>query len=335
MKDPVTGFVYPDAWIGLCRNPLALGDVEEGLAVLCSDGTILYRGYSTGTTASAACKAAILSLGKPVRMVEIRTGCGILLSIPVCAADGTASCTKYAGDYPEDATAGIEVVATASPATRPGARILPGTGIGRFVRDTPRHRAGSFAISRDARRSIENAMKEALLEARIGGADVRLTVPRGESVAEKTLNGRMGIEGGISILGTTGIVEPWDDHLTRSVLDRVGSSDLVVLTTGRIGLRYARLLYPDHDVILAGARIGDAISRARGKVILFGLPGLILRHINPAMLEGTGCDTFEELSNRPEFGSVVTPQVRDFVRDHPAVKVVIIDRNGEIRMEIP
>jgi cobalt-precorrin-5B (C1)-methyltransferase len=334
MKDPVTGFVYPDAWIDLCRNPADLIGVGAGLAVLCSDGTVLRRGYSTGTTASAACKAAILSLCSPVERVEIRTNCGVLLSIPVFAADGTASCTKFAGDYPGDATAGIDIVATAHP-TIQGARLWPGEGIGRFVRDSPRHRAGSFAISRDARRSIEKAMKEALLELRIGGADVGLTVPLGESVAPRTLNARIGIEGGISILGTTGLVEPWDDHLTRSMLDRVGSADRVVVTTGRIGLRYARLLYPDHEVVLAGARIGEAISRARGEVILFGLPGLILRHINPALLEETGCATFEELSTWPEFEKMVTPHIQNFVRNHPAVKVVLIDRKGDVRSVTP
>ncbi|MDD1718092.1 MAG: cobalt-precorrin-5B (C(1))-methyltransferase [Methanoregulaceae archaeon] len=334
MKDPVTGFVYPDAWIDLCRNPADLIGVGAGRAVLCSDGTVLRRGYSTGTTASAACKAAILSLCTPVEMVEIRTNCGVLLSIPVCAADGTASCTKFAGDYPGDATAGIDIVATAHP-TIQGARLHPGEGIGRFARDTPRHRAGSFAISRDARRSIEKAMKEALLEVRIGGADVGLTVPLGKSVAPRTLNARIGIEGGISILGTTGLVEPWDDHLTRSMLDRVGSADRLVVTTGRIGLRYARLLYPDHEVVLAGARIGEAISRARGEVILFGLPGLILRHINPALLEETGCATFEELSTRPEFEKMVTPHIQNFVRDHPVVKVVLINRNGDVRSVTP
>ena len=335
MKDPVTGFVYPDAWIGLCRNPADLIEVGTGRAVLCSDGTVLRRGYSTGTTASAACKAAILSLRAPVETVEIRTNCGVLLSIPVCALDGKASSAKFAGDYPEDATAGIDIVATARPSLKKGARLRPGEGIGRFVRDTPRQRAGSFAISHGARRSIENAMKEALLEVCIGGADVGLVVPRGELVAVRTLNSRIGIEGGISILGTTGLVEPWDDHLTRSMLDRVGSADRVVVTTGRIGLRYARLLYPDHEVILAGARIGEAVSRARGEVILFGLPGLILRHINPALLEETGCATFEELSAWPEFEKVVTPHIQTFVRDHPAVKVVLIDRNGDVRSETP
>ncbi len=335
MKDPVTGFFYPDSWISLCRSPADCREIEAGRAVLCSDGTVLRRGYSTGTTASAACKAAILSLTEPVDSVEIRTNCGVVLSIPVRAAEGTALCTKFAGDYPGDATAGIDILATASPSSRHGARIRPGDGIGRFVRDTPRQRAGSYAISRDARRSIDNAMKEALLVSGIRGVDVGLCVPGGESVARNTLNARIGVEGGISLLGTTGLVEPWDDHLTGSMLERVRCAGRVVITTGRIGLRYARLFFPDHEVVLAGARIGEALSRAPGEAILFGLPGLILRHINPGLLDKTAYTTFEELSMSPRFEELVTPSMETFVRDHPSVKVVLIDRNGEIRSKIP
>lgn len=335
MKDPVTGFLYPDEWIRLCRSPADCREIEAGRAVLCSDGTVLRRGYSTGTTASAACKAALLSLLEPVDMVEIRTNCGVVLSIPVRAVEGTASCAKFAGDYPGDATAGIEILATAVSSIRPGARIRPGDGIGRFARDTPRHRAGSHAISRDAMRSIDRALKEGLLLSGISGADIGLSVPGGETVARKTLNARIGIEGGISILGTTGLVEPWDDHLTGSMLERVRGASRVVITTGRIGLRYARLLFPDHEVVLAGARIGEALSCAPGEVILFGLPGLILRYINPGLLDKTAYATFEELALSPEFETLVGPSVETFVRDHPSVKVVLIDRNGETRSKTP
>ncbi len=62
MRDPVSGFDYPEAWVRKCPSPDLLRLVEEGLAVLTSSGTVLRRGYTTGTTAAAACKAAVLSL---------------------------------------------------------------------------------------------------------------------------------------------------------------------------------------------------------------------------------------------------------------------------------
>ena len=83
----------------------------------------------------------------------------------------------------------------------------------------------------------------------------------------------MGVEGGLSVLGTTGLVEPWDDHLEESMRERISTSRNMVLTTGRIGIRYARLLYPDHDIILVGGKIGEALDAAKGEATLFGLPG--------------------------------------------------------------
>ena len=112
--------------------------------------------------------------------------------------------------------------------------------------------------------------------------------PTGATIAQKTLNPRMGVDGGISVLGTTGLVEPWDDHLTESTMERIAAADRPVLTTGRVGLRFSRLLFPDREVILIGGKLKDALDAARGDVILCGLPALILRHINPQILDGTG-----------------------------------------------
>jgi len=160
-------------------------------------------------------------------------------------------------------------------------------------------------------------------------------VPLGREVAAKTLNPRIGVEGGISVLGTTGLVEPWDDHLTESALERVAAADDPVLTTGRTGLRYARLRYPGREAILVGGKIGPALAAVRGHATLFGLPGLILRFIRPGILEGTGFATVEELAASPAFPGIVQETLAEFRTRFPATDVVLVDRDGKIVGESP
>jgi cobalt-precorrin-5B (C1)-methyltransferase len=85
MRDPVTGFDYPEAWVKKCSSPDLLRLAEEGLAVLTSSGTVIRRGYTTGTTAAAACKAAILSLSGVVTSVPVHIPCGLVVSVTVFA----------------------------------------------------------------------------------------------------------------------------------------------------------------------------------------------------------------------------------------------------------
>ncbi len=151
---------------------------------------------------------------------------------------------------------------------------------------------------------------------------VTLRIPHGAEIAKKTLNSRVGIEGGISVLGTTGLVEPWDDHLEESIRQRLSISCKALLTTGRIGLKYARLLFPEYETVLVGGKIGEALDAARGDVILFGLPALILRYINPHILEGTGFATIEEFSISQEFPATVQENLLRFKKEYPHIRVV-------------
>ncbi len=132
IKDPVSGFEYPHDWITGCPTPELLPLVSRGLAILTSDGTVLMRGYTTGTTAAAACKAAVLSLQSPVASVTITTPSGIVVEIPVNVTGmGSAECRKYAGDYPDDVTAGILFRAVTEKAVQ-GSRSTPARGSGGF-----------------------------------------------------------------------------------------------------------------------------------------------------------------------------------------------------------
>ena len=335
MRDPVTGFDYPDAWVEACRTPGLLPDVERGLAILTADGTVLRRGFTTGTTAAAACKAAILSLGGTVvESVPITLPCMITVEIPARGRNGEGRCVKDAGDHPSDATAGLEFIAEAE-AAEEELSLEFGEGVGRFGEDIPGHAPGSPAVSGTALSSILGACLEGLEGAGCHGARVLLRVPGGREAAARTLNPRLGIEGGISILGTTGLVEPWDEHLVASVLERVRASACPVLTTGRTGLRFSRLLFPDREVILVGGKIREALEAAGGEAILCGLPGLILRELNPGILGGTGCRTVEELLGRDGWREAVEPTLAAFHERMPGVRVVLFDRSGRVLGGIP
>jgi cobalt-precorrin-5B (C1)-methyltransferase len=329
MRDPVSGFDYPDAWVSRCISPDLLPCVQEGLAVLTSSGTVLRRGYTTGTTAAAACKAAILSLSGEVTTVPVLIPCGLIVRVPVSGSGGNASCKKFAGDYPDDVTAGCEFVAEAVP-RKAGIRFLPGVGIGRFSRDTPRFRKGDPAITPAPLTCILTSIEEAAGLQGLSGVQVRLRIPRGSVIAKKTLNPRVGVAGGISILGTTGLVEPWDDHLGESLCERLAAAHHAVLTTGRIGLRYARLLYPDREIVLVGSRIQEALAAVNGEVILFGLPGLILQFIDPDLLKGTGYDTVEEFRAAPGFPRAMQSSLAKLKKEYPHVSVVLVNRDGTI-----
>ena len=334
MLDPVSGFEYPEAWVGKCRSPDKLTLVKQGLAVLTSSGTVLVRGFTTGTTAAAVSKAAVLSLSGDVKSVPVRIPCGLVLEVPVDANGGRASGRKFGGDYPSDVTAGIEFVAEAVPYSH-GVHLVFGEGVGRFSRDTPRYKKGAPAVSPPALECLHSSVREALDITGLPGVRVTLHIPEGREVGQQTLNPRVGVEGGISVLGTTGLVEPWDDHLTESMAERVAAADHPVLTTGRVGLRYARLLFPDRDVILIGGKIGEALAASRGKVVLCGLPALILRYISPGILDGTGAATVEELSATPGFAAIVEKTLADFRRLRPDVRVILVDRNGTVIGESP
>jgi cobalt-precorrin-5B (C1)-methyltransferase len=335
MKDPVTGFEYPGSWVARCRSSHDLALAEQGLGVLTSAGTALRRGFTTGTTATAAAKAAVLSLGEDTGPVRISLPCGLVVTVPAHGHAGTGRSSKYAGDYPADVTAGLGFVAEASPADAGSITVTFGEGIGRFARDTPRFQKGTPAVSPPALSCIVRAVQEALDATGRSGIAVHITAPQGREVAQRTLNPRMGVEGGISVLGTTGLVEPWDDHLTESTMGRIAAADRPVLTTGRVGLRFSRLLFPDHEVILIGGKLKEALDAARGEVVLCGLPALILRHINPRILEGTGCPTVEELAASPQFPAILAAALKEFRQARPGVTVVLINREGAIIGESP
>ncbi|GAB7015576.1 cobalt-precorrin-5B (C(1))-methyltransferase [Methanogenium cariaci] len=330
IHDPVTGFAYPDEWVRVCADKTALEQVRQGLAVLTSKGTILKRGFTTGTTAAAACKAAVLSLRAPVSSVFISLPCGLGCEVRAEGRDGSGAARKYSGDYTNDITAELLFCARATE-TASGLTLHAGAGIGRFERTTPRYQIGDAAISHTAMQTIQGAIEEAARTLNLTGVSVALTIPDGANIGRQTLNPKVGVVGGISVLGSTGLVEPWDDHLSEDVFDRISRAAMPVLTTGRVGLRYARLLFPESEVVLVGKFMERGIEAAGGEAILCGLPALIMKFINPGILEGTGYGTVEELTMSEQWTAILEKNLTDYRQRMPNVQVVIIDREGRIQ----
>ncbi len=276
----------------------------------------LRYGFTTGACAAAAAKGATLRLfGHAVDAVEIplpwnRPGAGPVRFALVRpeAGPGWAACgvVKDAGDDP-DVTDGLEIRAAVSldpvppggrrhdhtdPAcsaqtapARTTVRIEGGHGVGRVTKPGLAVPVGQAAINPVPRSMIEAAVRAALHEARVAGPvglSVLIRVPRGEETARKTLNTRLGIVGGISILGTTGIVVPMSHDAWRAAIDtaldvaRAAGLGRVVLAHGRSSETAARALYPDlpeEAFVLMGDHVGhalDAASRRGLGVVLAG-----------------------------------------------------------------
>ena len=177
----------------------------------------LKRGHTTGTCAAAATKAATEALltGKPVELVRIHTPKGITLDLPVedmHIEDGYVTCAvrKDGGDD-IDATHGTLVYSKVSKAES-GINIDGGFGVGRVTRKGLDQPVGNAAINRVPRSMIKEAVEDVRFSSDYkGGFDIVISVPEGEEIAKKTFNPRLGITGGISILGTSGIVEPMSE----------------------------------------------------------------------------------------------------------------------------
>jgi cobalt-precorrin-5B (C1)-methyltransferase len=177
----------------------------------------LRRGWTTGACATAAAKAAFQALltgsfpdPVTIRLPRGETPAFALLRYRVDAASATASVLKDAGDDP-DVTHGAEIVATVRhlPAGS-GVRFKAGPGVGMVTRAGLPVPPGEPAINPVPRRMMQEALAE-VAEAHGAEADleVEISVPGGEALAQKTWNPRLGIVGGLSILGTTGIVVPF------------------------------------------------------------------------------------------------------------------------------
>ncbi len=340
--DPVSGMAIPTEWVEKSQDPDVLEKVKSGLWALLSDGALLRRGFTTGTTAAAACKGAVISLNGNVRKVSVLTPAGIRVSVPVEGRDGTCTASKIGGDHESDVTAGAVIEARAEPVEiEAGERIkmeevielVAGPGIGRIGAAGLCAPLGKPAISPSARGEIAKAIEEGMAEAGLAAVRVELAVKDGERIAGETMNPKVGVVGGISILGSTGFVEPWNEHLGESREAEIREPDRVVVTTGRVGLKYSRFLFPGHRVVLLGNQLDRLHFREGQESVLCGLPALILKWGMPEVLEGTGYGTVAEMVERQPDHPRIEEAIRKVRGRLPGTRIVLLRRDGAILRE--
>ncbi|HII07346.1 MAG TPA: cobalt-precorrin-5B (C(1))-methyltransferase [Methanotrichaceae archaeon] len=345
IQDPISGMAIPTEWVEKAKDPKVLEKVKSGLWALLSDGALLRRGFTTGTTAAAACKGAVISLNGPVDRVTVLTPAGIRVSVPVEGRDGICSAVKIGGDHESDVTAGAVMEARAEPleiemeervdtgeAIEPeeNIKLVEGPGIGRIGSAGLCAPLGKPAISRFARDEISKAIEEGMAETGLAAVRVELEVKDGERIAAQTMNPKVGVVGGISILGSTGFVEPWNEHLGKSRGAEILEPDRVVVTTGRVGLKYSRFLFPGHKVVLLGNQLDRLRFREGQDSVLCGLPALILKWGMPEVLEGTGYGTVAEMVEKEPDHSRIKEAIRKVGERLPQTRIVLLNRDGSI-----
>ena len=183
-----------------------------------SQGKNLRCGYTTGSCATAAAKAAatMLLTGERVDSVRIDTPKGITLNLEplqVELDENYVSCAirKDSGDDPDD-TNGILVFAKVERAVEPGVHIEGGVGVGRVTKPGLACAVGGPAINPTPRRMITSEVGSVMEQTGYtDGLMVTISIPEGVEIAKKTFNPRLGIIGGLSVLGTSGIVEPMSE----------------------------------------------------------------------------------------------------------------------------
>ena len=183
-----------------------------------SQGKNLRCGYTTGSCATAASKAAaaMLLTGERIDSVRIDTPKGIVLNLEpleVMLTADFASCAirKDSGDDPDD-TNGVLVYAKVEKTAEPGIVIEGGVGVGRVTKPGLACAVGGPAINPTPRKMITTEVGKVMTEAGYtGGLKVTISIPAGVEIAKKTFNPRLGIIGGLSVLGTSGIVEPMSE----------------------------------------------------------------------------------------------------------------------------
>ena len=252
------GFMKNGTWFTV-NGPYGLRRIVEKLL---PEFFPLHSGLTTGTCATAAAIADTIRLikGETPAEVPVLLPDGETILVPVGYTDGYAYCIKEAGDDP-DVTDGIEVRAKVEPANC--FEILGGEGVGRFTLPGFDYPPGEAAINKGPREMMRQNIKE----------NVRLTisVAGGDEIAKRTFNPRLGIEGGISIIGVSGIVKPFSeeafiDSIRKCMtVAKASGTDSVVINSGAKSERFLKALYsnlPQQAFVQYGNYIGETLKMA-------------------------------------------------------------------------
>lgn len=247
----------------------------------------LRYGYTTGTCAAAAAKAAarMLLTGRRLDSISVDTPKGIpvtlsLTDIELTKTKAVCAVQKDAGDD-ADCTDKIFIYAAVCYGTSDGILIEGGTGIGRVTRPGLEQPVGSTAINSTPRAMIQKEVLAEITDAGYdGGMEILISAPLGVEIAKKTFNPRLGIEGGISILGTSGIVEPMSE---RAIIDTIRlelsqkkslGAKIALLSPGNYGRNFALETWNiDLD---RGVKCSNFIGDTLDIALELGFPQLLL-----------------------------------------------------------
>jgi len=254
----------------------------------------LHSGLTTGTCATAAAIAATIRLikGEMPEEVPVMLPDGETIMVAVDYGEDYAYCTKEAGDDP-DVTNGIEVRAKVIASDNHGltrtdpicaekevrnspqksVAIYGGEGVGRFTLPGFDYPPGEAAINKAPREMIRHNLQTILspLTSHLLPLKVTISVPDGEEIARRTFNPRLGVEGGISIIGVSGIVKPFSEEAfidsIRKCMEvaKASGSERVVINSGGKSERFVKALYPDlpkQAFVEYGNYIGETLKIA-------------------------------------------------------------------------
>ena len=222
----------------------------------------LHSGLTTGTCATAAAIAATIRLtkGETPAEVPVLLPDGETITVPVGFADKYAYCIKEAGDDP-DVTDGIEVRAHIEQSEQ--FEIIGGEGVGRFTLPGFDYPVGEAAINKGPREMMRQNIKE--------NVRITISVPQGTEIAKRTFNPRLGIEGGISIIGVSGIVKPFSeeafiDSIRKCMtVAKASGAERVVINSGGKSEHFVKALYPtlpQQAFVEYGNYIGETLKIA-------------------------------------------------------------------------
>ena len=271
----------------------------------------LHSGLTTGTCATAAAVAETLRLlkGETPAEVPVILSNSETIMVAVGYGDGFAFCIKEAGDDP-DVTNGLKIRAKVEPSDC--FEIVGGEGVGRFTLPGFDYSPGEAAINKGPREMMHQNIKE--------NVRITISVPDGEVIARRTFNPRLGIEGGISIIGVSGIVKPFSeeafiDSIRKCMtVAKASGAERVVINSGGKSERYVKALYPNlpqqafveygnyigetlkiaHELdirnVTLGVMLGKAVKLAAGHLDTHSRKTTMDKAFIRQMLEESGCD---------------------------------------------
>lgn len=311
LKRPET----PKSFIGV-NGPYGLRRMVEKLL---PEFYPLHSGLTTGTCATAAAVAATMRLLRNVTPSEVPVILpnGETIYVPVGYGDGYAYCIKEAGDDP-DVTNGLEIRAAVDVNQGDMIYIHGGEGVGVFTLPGFDYPPGSPAINKAPREMIRQNLSPLTIDH--SSLTITIIVPHGAEIARRTFNPRLGIEGGISIIGVSGIVKPFSeeafiDSIRKCMtVAKASGYERVVINSGGKSERFVKALYPDlpsqafveygnyigetlkiaHELhipaVTLGVMLGKAVKLAAGHLDTHSRKSVMDKDFIRALLQEVHCD---------------------------------------------